>query len=200
LALAGGSRLGPSTKPGGMAAWMGAAKGTRLCAVEVVRRLYLLRHAKSSWGDPDLADHARPLSPRGEQAAQDMATHFRREAVLPALVLCSTALRARQTLEALSLRTEVSFEDGLYGAGGAELHARLQHLSDGTGSALVVGHNPGLQELAVSLIGKGDPLAIARLRDKLPTGALVNLEFQGTWASLAAGEATLVALVVPSEL
>jgi len=142
--------------------------------VEVVHNLYLLRHAKSSWDDPSLADHERPLSPRGARAAQLMAAQLR-GAVAPALVLCSTALRARQTLQVLSLASEVCYEDGLYAAGAAELLGRLQRLVDQVASAMVIGHNPGLQLLAVSLTGKGDPLLLARLRKKLPTGALVKL-------------------------
>jgi len=98
-----------------------------------------------------------------------------RGAVAPALVLCSTALRARQTLQVLSLASEVCYEDGLYAAGAAELLGRLQRLVDQVASAMVIGHNPGLQLLAVSLTGKGDPLLLARLRKKLPTGALVKL-------------------------
>ncbi|MGO9657675.1 MAG: SixA phosphatase family protein [Acidimicrobiales bacterium] len=165
-----------------------------------VRSLYLLRHAKSSWADTGLGDHARPLSPRGEAAARAMAAYLRGEEVEPALVLCSTALRARQTLAALSPRGEVRYEDGLYGASAADLLARLRRVPDEVGSAMVVGHNPGLHELAVSCSGKGDPLQLARLGDKLPTGALVRLSFPGPWAVLAPGHAVLDALVVPADL
>jgi phosphohistidine phosphatase len=129
-----------------------------------------------------------------------MAAYLGGEAVAPALVLCSTALRARQTLEALSLQGEVGHEDDLYGASAADLLARLRRVPDEIGSVMVVGHNPGLHELAVSCSGKGDPLQLARLRGKLPTGALVRLSFLGPWASLAPGHATLESLVVPGDL
>jgi phosphohistidine phosphatase len=129
-----------------------------------------------------------------------MGAYLRRQAVEPALVLCSTALRARQTLEALSLEGEVCYESGLYGASAADLLARLRRVADQVGSVMLVGHNPGLHDLAVSCSGSGDPLALARLRGKLPTGALVKLSFQGSWASLAEGQAGLEALVVPAEL
>lgn len=168
--------------------------------MEVVRSLYVLRHAKSSWDVPGLDDHARPLSPRGRSAARDMAAHLHGEGVEPALVLCSTARRARETLAALSLRGEVRYEDGLYGAGAAELLARLRLIPDGTGSVMLVGHNPGLHDLVVSCAGGGDPVVLARLREKLPTGALVRLTFQGSWSSLSEGRAVLEALVVPREL
>jgi phosphohistidine phosphatase len=168
--------------------------------VDVARRLYLLRHAKSSWDGPDLDDHARPLSPRGERAAQDMAAHLQREGIQPELVLCSTAMRARQTVEALSLRGEVHYEDVLYGASAADLLSRLREIPGAVGSAMLVGHNPGIQELAVLFAGKGDPGLTGRVRVKLPTGALVKLAFDGPWASLAEGVATLEALVVPRDL
>jgi phosphohistidine phosphatase len=168
--------------------------------MEVVRRIYLLRHAKSSWGDPSVGDHERPLSPRGERAARDMATHLSRGAVRPGLVLCSSALRARQTFEALSLASEVVYEDGLYGAEANELLARLRQLPESLSSVMMVGHNPATEELAARLSGKGGPDLLGRLREGLPTGALVQLAFQGTWASLAGGAATLEALVLPRDL
>jgi phosphohistidine phosphatase len=168
--------------------------------VPVVRRLYLLRHAKSSWDDPGQDDHARPLSPRGERAARDMAAHLKREAVRPDLVLCSTAQRARQTLEALALASEARFEDDLYGAGAAALLGRLRGLPDAVSSVMLVGHNPGLQELALLLAGNGDPVLLNRVREKLPTGALVTLTFQVPWASLAQGGTTLAAMVRPEDL
>jgi phosphohistidine phosphatase len=168
--------------------------------MEAVRYLSLLRHAKSSWADEAVDDHARPLSPRGEAAAGDMATYMRREAVEPALVLCSAALRARQTLAALALAGEVYYEDGLYGAGATYLMARLHTVADDVGSVMVVAHNPGLHDLAVACAGEGEPGALARLREKLPTGALVKLSFAGPWASLVPGGAVLEALVLPREL
>ena len=119
---------------------------------------------------------------------------------MPDLVLCSTARRARQTLGELALASEVRYEDGLYGAGPVELLARLRCLPDDVGSLMLVSHNPGLQELAVSLAGNGDPLLLARLRDKLPTGALLKLTFHGPWASLGQVDATLEAMVRPQDL
>jgi phosphohistidine phosphatase len=129
-----------------------------------------------------------------------MATYMGREAVEPALVLCSTALRARQTLAALPIAGEICYEDGLYGAGAADLMARLHAVADDVGSVMVVAHNPGLHDLAVSCAGEGEPDALARLREKLPTGALVKLSFPGPWASLVPGGAVLEALVLPREL
>src|SRR5262245_2142513 len=95
-----------------------------------MRHLHLLRHAKSSWDDPELADHERPLAPRGRKAAARIAEHLERERIAPELVLCSTALRTRQTLAALlpilGGEVVIRLEDGLYGAGAAQVLARVR--------------------------------------------------------------------------
>ncbi|HTW10645.1 MAG TPA: histidine phosphatase family protein [Acidimicrobiales bacterium] len=182
------------------AAYVDAMALTTARPGQVTRRIYLFRHAKSSWEGDGLEDHDRPLSPRGEHAARAMADYVRREGVAPDLVLCSTAVRARQTLEALSLRGENRYEEGLYGAGAAWLVSRLRRVPGSVGSAMLVGHNPGLQDLAVLLAGKGDPLLLARVREKLPTGALIGLTFHGEWTSLAEHKATLESFVTPRDL
>ncbi len=163
--------------------------------------LYVLRHAKSSWDDPALADRDRPLAPRGERAAARIATYVARERISPALVLCSPAVRARETLEAIlpELRSdpELSYEAGLYGAYADGLVERLRAVPDAVPSVLLVGHNPGLHELVLLL---ADPATAERPREKFPTGALATLEFSGSWSELAEGEARLVDYVVPREL
>jgi phosphohistidine phosphatase len=167
-----------------------------------MKTLYLLRHAKSSWDDPDLADRDRPLAPRGQRAAARIAVYLRRERISPALVLCSPALRARETLAAIAaeLRAdlEISHEDGLYGADVDELVERVRAVPDSVPTVLLVGHNPGLHDLALFL---AEPSGTAnRLREKFPTGALATLEISGAWSELDEGRARLVDYVVPREL
>jgi phosphohistidine phosphatase len=174
----------------GQAAWIG------------VRTLYLLRHAKSDWADLSLADRDRPLAARGRRAAQRIADHIRSEAVRPALVLCSPARRARDTLTelrpALGDQAEVLVTDDLYGADAAEILHRLGEVAQNIASVMIVGHNPGLHELALELTGDGDAAAISQLRTKFPTGALATLYVGVTrWDELAAGQAYLAALVLP---
>jgi phosphohistidine phosphatase len=163
-----------------------------------MKRLHLLRHAKSSWDDPDLPDHERPLAPRGEKAARRIAEHVRREGIRPELVLCSTALRARQTLAALlpvlAGDVEIRVEATLYGAGVTQVLARVREVDEGVGAVLVVGHNPTLHELALVLTERGDAL------EQFPTGALATVAFTVPWAQLASGGAKLEGLVVPREL
>jgi len=168
------------------------------------RRLFVLRHAKSSWSNAQLADHDRPLAPRGRRAAEALAAHVATIDPPPALVLCSTARRAQDTLEPVRSRlpdsTEVLIEDDLYGAPAPLILARLRRIPDTTPSVLVVGHNPGLDDLVRSLGRDGDPGLIARVHTKFPTGALATLPFAGSWQALGSGPATLEAFVVPGDL
>ena len=156
-----------------------------------MKSLYLLRHAKSSWDKPDLADHDRPLAPRGRAAARRLAVYMRKAKVRPELVLCSSAVRAWQTYKAiapaLGASVEVSVEDALYGASSADLLDRLRVLPEQVGAVLLIGHNPAMQELATELAGDGDPASLALLGDNFPTGALAALDVPGRWAELGPG-------------
>src|SRR6266511_3696210 len=109
--------------------------------------------------DPALADSERPLAPRGRRASKLIARHFRSERIRPELVLCSPARRARETLEriagALGDDAEIRIDSELYGASSSDLLARIRALPEGIGSAMLIGHNPGIQDLAVSLAGEG---------------------------------------------
>jgi phosphohistidine phosphatase len=172
----------------------------------VRRQVWLLRHAKSSWSDPELADRERPLAPRGRRAARALARHAAGlPGGLPDLVLCSPALRTRETLEPLRKRlpegARVRIERPLYLAGAARLLARLRRLPDAQRDVLLIGHDPGLHELALALVRLGRSAALARLREKLPTGALVVLELDlARWRELAPGAARLATFVRPRDL
>jgi phosphohistidine phosphatase len=168
--------------------------------MRVVKRLYLLRHAKSSWDEPGLADRDRPLAPRGERASNSMAKYLRDEGIVPELVLCSASKRTRETLERLGLGdgTEVRIEDELYAASAGELLGALHEVADEVESVMVIGHNPGIERLALELAAGGDELD--RMREKFPTAALATLELDGTWSELAPGGAELVSFVKPKEL
>jgi phosphohistidine phosphatase len=132
------------------------------------------------------------LAPRGRRAAKRIADHVRSEAVRPTLVLCSSARRARETL------AEVLVTDDLYGADAGEILHRLGEIDQNIASVMIVGHNPGLHDLALELTGDGDATAISQLRTKFPTGALATLQLGPTrWDELAAGQAYLATLVLP---
>jgi phosphohistidine phosphatase len=159
------------------------------------RQLVLLRHAKSSWDDAQLDDQDRPLAPRGRRAATKVGKYLRREGIEPDLVLCSSAARARQTFELLQLgpKAEVLFEDGLYGASAGALLARLRKVRDSAGSVIVIGHNPGIEDLAVTLVGGGEGLA-----EKFPTAALADLRVPiVAWGELRPDIARLHVFIIP---
>lgn len=167
----------------------------------MTRRLLLLRHAKSSWEAPSLPDRDRPLSKRGRSAADRMGRLLRERDLVPDVVVCSSSVRTRETLERLGLEgAETTLEDRLYGASGEELLARVREAPDVAGSLAVIAHNPGIQELAVEL-ASGDAGSDAdRLRAKFPTGALAVFEVDRSWSKMGADGATLRSFVVPKEL
>ncbi len=171
-----------------------------------MKNILLLRHAKSSWGDARLGDHERPLSGRGERSADAMARHITKKAPRPDLILCSTAVRARQTLAPLVPLLKppappIALERGLYLAGEEALLQRLRALSDEVGTVLLIGHNEGLWHFAVELAGQGKAGLLSALQAKLPTGALVSLRAPiERWRALAPASTALVAFVRPRDL
>ena len=158
--------------------------------------LLLLRHAKSSWDDPGLADHDRPLAARGHKAAKRIGARLRTDQTPVDLVLCSSARRARETVDLVAPPGKIEIEDGLYGASADELLKRLRHVDDAVTSVMVVGHNPAMQELALKLLPDADGETIG----KFPTGALATLTLSGSWSSLAPQRAELVTFLRPREL
>jgi phosphohistidine phosphatase len=158
--------------------------------------LYLLRHAKSSWDDPRLDDHDRPLAPRGRKAAKRIRAHLRDERIDISLVLCSSARRAQSTLELVAPGGEVHVESGLYGASAEQLLQRLRRVPDGVDSVMLIGHNPGMEDLAIALAGRDTNLAARTF----PTAALASMTFTGPWGTLAPERAELTTFVTPREL
>jgi phosphohistidine phosphatase len=169
-----------------------------------VRTLHLLRHAKSSWDDATIPDHDRPLAPRGIRAARTIAAHLPSAGIRPTLVLCSSARRTVETLEALRAAlgeaAEVRIDPTLYGADASEILERLRVVDAATSQVLVIGHNPGLHDLAIELSGEGDADLLDKLRTKFPTGALATFDFEIPWSELSRGHAHLAHFVTPREL
>lgn len=165
------------------------------------RDLLLVRHAKSAWDDPSLADHDRPLAPRGAKALRRLRDHLRSAGHRPDVVLCSSARRTVETLggirAALPKRTKVEITDELYLADADAMLALLHGHAGKVRCAMLIGHNPGTEDLALLLAGSGEPELLARLEAKFPTGAAASLSFDGAWADLAPGTAHLDDLFVP---
>jgi phosphohistidine phosphatase len=167
-----------------------------------MKALHVLRHAKSSWDDPSLDDFDRPLAPRGRRAAKKLGAYVQTAGIEPALVLCSPARRTVETLERLgTLEGEVRLEPALYGASAEELLTVIRTTPAHVPSILLVGHNPGLQDLAVRFASAGDARQIGRMREKMPTGAMASFEVDAeAWDAVSPRAGRLVGYVVPKEL
>ncbi|MGX1129069.1 phosphohistidine phosphatase [Streptomyces glaucescens] len=166
-----------------------------------LRRLVVLRHAKSAW-PPDVPDHDRPLAPRGRRDAPAAGQALAAADCLPDLALCSTAVRARQTWELAAAQwgtpPPVRYEPRLYAAGVPELIAVVHEAPAEVRTLLLLGHNPGLEELVLALAGDGLDDTLERVRTKFPTSALAALAWHGTdWSALRAGTALLTWVTVP---
>ncbi|HXZ67730.1 MAG TPA: histidine phosphatase family protein [Alphaproteobacteria bacterium] len=177
-----------------------------------MRRLLLLRHAKSDWSKPggrQRDDHERPLNARGQEAAALIGRYMRKKKYLPALVLCSTATRTRETLKillpALGARPEIRYEDSLYLAEWPRLLEAVRVAPDGASPVLMIGHNPGMEQLAAALLAQPKTAAARALTgamaQKFPTGALAVFDFRGeTWSAVKPGAGRLRDFVRPKEL
>ena len=168
--------------------------------------LCLLRHAKSSWSDGSLDDHARPLNKRGRADAPRMGEFIAAHSLSPDLIVCSTASRTRETLalvepQLAKARHKVRFDDAIYEVPPSRLIEYIRRLPDGSRTALVIGHNPGMQGAALDLTGQGDIALIKKLALKFPTGTLAVLTFEcNTWAGVRPGKGQLEMFVRPKDL
>jgi phosphohistidine phosphatase len=168
-----------------------------------MKTLFLLRHAKSD-REAGVEDFDRPLARRGREAAARMGAHMRTHDLRPDLILCSSAARASQT--AALVLTElgsvpIEHRRSLYLASAAGLLREARQTEDAVGSLMLVGHDPGMHNLAIALAGDGDADVLASLRAKLPTGALVHLAFdESSWRDVAEGEGLLKGFIRPRDL
>ena len=170
-----------------------------------MRRLMLLRHAKSDWSRPGARDHERTLAPRGREAAPRIGAYMVHHGLLPDLVVCSTATRARETWDlvakAFAHKPEVVYEERIYEAGPNPLFDVVKETKSSVHALLLTGHNPGMHEFAQRLIASGDTDARARLTEKFPTGALAVIDFAvDDWRKLHTRSGRLDRLVVPRTL
>lgn len=168
-----------------------------------MHQLHLLRHAKSSWGD-DKDDHARPLNRRGREAARAIGENLPKVIAGLDLILCSSALRTRETAE-LALggfkpAPKILFEDPLYLANHAVLMQRLRQLDERYEAVMVIGHNPGLHELAMAL-ATPDSIGFSTLvNGKFPTGVRCRFVIGTDWAEIDGTRHRLVDYVTVKSL
>jgi phosphohistidine phosphatase len=169
-----------------------------------MHQLLLLRHAKSSWDDASLPDRERPLNKRGRRAAAAMREAMRALGLAPDVILVSPARRTRETLAALEPWDETPLVEPmevLYLATAAQLRDAVRDLAETVRSLMLIGHNPGLHEFAVSLAGRRSVNdATQRLLAGFPTGALAEFAIAAPWRQLTAGSGQLVRFLTPRDL
>jgi phosphohistidine phosphatase len=161
-----------------------------------MKTLFLLRHAKSSWKDETLADFDRPLNRRGKRAAETIGNYFKTHAIVPELILCSPAVRARETLELVSKAakwsTEVRYDQRIYEASGMRLAEIVTQIDNDRKAAMLVGHNPGMEELLFLLTAE---------RVEIPTATVAKIAVKATkWVHASDKRATLEWVVKPRDL
>ncbi len=171
-----------------------------------MKRIYLLRHAKSSWDDPALGDFERPLNGRGRKAAPRIGRLLRQRGWRPELVLCSSAARARETWDLVASELGAPVDSkllkSLYLASPNQLLRSLERLDDAFASVMLIGHNPGLETLALQLAGPGsESKALAKLRAKYPTAALAIIDAEAEhWSDVAVAQTKLRGFIVPNAI
>jgi phosphohistidine phosphatase len=170
-----------------------------------MKRLLLLRHAKSSWSNGGADDFQRPLAPRGVRAAGAMARFLTEHKLVPDRVLCSAARRTVETwnllADSLGHTATVEIEPGLYLAETTALLERIRAVPDTSAVVMLIGHNPGMETLARVLAGSGDGAAIEQMTTKFPTAGLAVIDFDvAHWSEIARRQGRLERFVTPKEL
>jgi phosphohistidine phosphatase len=170
---------------------------------DATRRLMLLRHAKSDW--PDVPDHDRPLAKRGRRDAPRIGRWLRDRGYVPDAVVCSDARRTRQTWKLVAPELggspSVSFEPRAYDASALTLLYLARELPGQCRAALLIGHNPGISDLATCLARRPAGDSSAEPPELLlPTAGVAVFHFAGDWPGLGPGQARLLDLIVPADL
>jgi len=168
--------------------------------------LSLLRHAKSSWDDPNLDDHERPLAKRGTKDTPRIAAYMAKHDLRPDLILCSDAVRTRATLALIlaawsDAAPPMLYEEELYLAPPSVLLERVQRVENAVRHLMLIGHNPGVHALGLELTGSGERKSIAGLAKGFPTAALAVLTFDcKSWSQVRAAGGRLTHFVSPRHL
>ena len=160
------------------------------------RILYLLRHAKSSWKDDSLKDFDRPLKGRGRDAAEQMGKRLASEKLQDAVLICSPAVRTRETAQLVlkhsRLRMDQRFDERIYEASLRDLLQVVSEIPDDKETAMLIGHNPGFEELLAFLTGE---------HRRMPTCALAKIKLEAaSWKDVRAGEGSLKMFLTPKGL
>jgi phosphohistidine phosphatase len=170
-----------------------------------MKLLTVLRHAKSSWDDPGLDDFNRPLNDRGWKAARRMGREFKHRGMRFNVALASTAARVRETIDGIQEKYDfgvpIQFEQRIYAASEGTLLELVRALPETAHAALLVGHNPGLERLAIELSLDDDKGLRHRIAGKFPTAGLAMIELpMDRWSEVQPGSGKIVELIFPKDL
>jgi phosphohistidine phosphatase len=161
----------------------------------MMKKLYMIRHAKSSWKDISLDDYDRPLNKRGQKNAPFMGKLLKQKGVKPDAILSSPANRAKTTAKLIAneidYKNYITFDENIYEAGSSTLFFILKELDDGIGTVFLVGHNPELNILAHKLVG---------FHENIVTSGVLEIEFDSeSWAEIDAQNAKLISYEYPKK-
>jgi phosphohistidine phosphatase len=163
----------------------------------MTRTLVVMRHAKSAYPE-GVADHERPLAPRGIREAGLAGDWLRSEVASIDTVLCSTATRTRETLARTKITAPVSYRERLYGATPGMVIDEINAVGEDVNTLLVIGHEPTMSDVILGLAGEGtNPHAAESVSTKFPTSAIAVLHVAGSWRELELGGAALADFHVP---
>ncbi|WP_068085725.1 SixA phosphatase family protein [Polycladidibacter stylochi] len=168
-------------------------------------RLILIRHAKSDWGDARLEDHKRPLNEEGFKAAKALANHMRSHNLIPDQIICSTALRTRQTLqpmlECLQESCRISLLEDLYDPKQSDYLESIGAFGGLACTLMLIGHLPAIQQTALDLCGTGNPQLIEEIEHSFPTAAMAIIDFErARWSELARQDGRIVSFIRPKQM
>ena len=160
-----------------------------------MKKLYLIRHAKSSWSDMSLDDFDRPLNKRGLQNAPMMAKRLKDKGVMPDIILSSPAKRAKKTAniiaDGIGFSKKIKFDDELYEAMPSLLHFKIQNIKDKHECAFLIGHNPELNMIAEDFVDFGENIV---------TSGIVEIEFKcDSWAKINSNNAKFISYDYPKK-
>lgn len=167
-------------------------------------RLYIMRHAKSSWAIPGARDFDRELNDRGYADLKKISSIIENEAYLPEKIICSSATRTRQTLDAIQHsfkdQPEIVYTERLYSSGLDE-YVEIVNSNENIQSLMIIGHNPMCGSLATSLPGSGEQNELEKIAYKYPTSAFSIIDFEvDRWSEISKGSGILQKSIFPSQI
>ena len=170
-----------------------------------MKTIFLLRHAKSSWNKPELDDFERPLAPRGIKSAEKIGKYLKKEKLLPDIIYCSKAVRAKETWELVNRivkkKNNINYKNKLYMANFSDFLNIIKETKDNFKSLMLISHNPGIENFALEIIKNKESEKYKNIDYKYPTGALSIIKFNiKKWNEVTSSTGEIYEFIKPKEL